>query len=75
MMTLHHFTNPRWFVREGRWLREENIKYFLRYVELVVGELKSYVELWVTFNEPIVYVLMGYMKEVWPPGIRSVVKR
>ena len=53
MVILHHFTNSRWFVREGGWLRKENIKYFLKYVELVVSELKSYVKLWVTSNEPM----------------------
>ncbi|WFO76362.1 family 1 glycosylhydrolase [Desulfurococcaceae archaeon MEX13E-LK6-19] len=73
MVTLHHFTNPRWFIEEGGWLKKDNIRYFLDYVELVVNELKD-VDLWVTFNEPIVYVLMGYVWGKWPPGIKSMGK-
>lgn len=71
MVTLHHFTNPQWFVKEGGWVREENIKYFIKYVELVADELRG-IKLWVTINEPIIYVLQGYIYGTWPPGIRSL---
>ena len=71
MITLHHFTNPLWFMKEGGWTKEENIKYFIRYVDLIVNEIKN-VKYWITFNEPIIYVLQGYILGAWPPGIKNL---
>lgn len=70
-VTLHHFTNPVWFERMGGFRRRENCRFFLRYAEEVIKYLHPYVNLWTTFNEPNIYVLMGYLLGVWPPGEKN----
>lgn len=68
MVTLHHFTTPLWLAREGSWERPSVIDDFQRFTEKVVGELGDLVNLWVTLNEPMVYVFQGYFDGRWPPG-------
>lgn len=68
MVTLHHFTNPRWFAKMGAFEKRKNIDLFLRYVKRVVLELQPFVDYWITINEPNVYVLMSYLLGAWPPG-------
>lgn len=68
MVTLHHFTNPKWFTKAGGFEKRKNVDLFLRYVKRVVPELQHLVDYWITINEPNVYVLMGYLLGAWPPG-------
>ncbi|ALM75089.1 glycoside hydrolase family 1 protein [Thermococcus barophilus] len=65
MLTVHHFTLPMWFALKGGFEKEENLKYWEEYVS-VIAELKG-VELVATFNEPMVYVVAGYLMGMWPP--------
>ena len=71
MLTLHHFTNPKWFSQKGGWERGGNVKYFLRYVEKIVPEFNEFVDLWITINEPGVYMWQSYLMGIWPPQKRS----
>ncbi|NMB53441.1 MAG: glycoside hydrolase family 1 protein [Leptolinea sp.] len=68
MVTLHHFTDPLWVTNLGGWETGAVLSYFERYVKKVVEALKDYVKLWVTINEPNVYVWGGYMGGGFPPG-------
>lgn len=68
MVTLHHFSDPLWLTEIGAWETDAVVPYFQRYVEKVVGALKDTVKLWVTINEPNVYVWGGYMGGGFPPG-------
>ncbi|MCO6042045.1 glycoside hydrolase family 1 protein [Thermococcus alcaliphilus] len=72
-VTLHHFTSPLWFMRKGGFLKEENLKYWEQYVDKAAELLKG-VKLVATFNEPMVYVMMGYLTAYWPPFIKSPFK-
>ncbi len=67
IVTLHHFTNPGWFLRRGGWSRRDSAALFARYVERVAREVGGSVTYWITVNEPTVYVLQGYVLGVWPP--------
>ena len=67
IVTLHHFTNPAWFLRRGGWSRRDSSSLFARYVERVVSHLGSAVQYWLTVNEPTVYVMQGYILGEWPP--------
>lgn len=60
VVTLHHFTNPRWFIEAGGWLAEEAIARFRRYVEAVTSILHG-VEWVVTMNEPNMLAMMTSM--------------
>lgn len=74
IVTLHHFTNPLWFIEKGGFLEKKNIGYFLRYLERMVLELGQDIVYWITINEPVVYVYNSYLRGIWPPGKRSFLK-
>lgn len=69
MVTLHHFTNPRWFAARGGWSDPESPELFERYVAHTVSALGELVDDWVTINEPNVYAYAAYTLGVFPPGV------
>lgn len=71
LVTLHHFTNPRWLVEKGAWETQGVIGRFERYVSHVVQELGDLCSFWVTINEPTVYMFSGYINGNWPPCKRD----
>lgn len=68
MVTLHHFSNPRWLAEQGGWEAPETIALFTRFVRRVVESLGQHCDLWCTINEPNVYGILGYLDGVFPPG-------
>lgn len=68
MVTLHHFSDPLWLVEQGGWENPETPLLFARFVRKVVDVLKEYVSMWITINEPNVYVMSGWLIGVFPPG-------
>ena len=74
IVTLHHFTNPVWFMRLGGWYFKKSPGYFLRYVAKVVEALSEDVQFWVTINEPMVYLYHSYLLGIWPPQEESLIK-
>lgn len=74
LVTLHHFTNPMWFMKMGAFEKRKNIKYFIRFVQRMVSALGSLVSEYITINEPNVYAANGYYFGVWPPGRKSFFK-
>ncbi|MCS6801652.1 MAG: glycoside hydrolase family 1 protein [Chloroflexota bacterium] len=70
-VTLHHFTNPRWFEQRGSW-RVDQVDDFLHFVETVVATYRDLVRWWITVNEPGVYANLGYVEGIHPPGDHSL---
>lgn len=71
MVTLHHFSSPRWFAGRGGWENAANLPYFGRYCARAMralGDLLPYV---CTINEPNIVATMGYLAGVFPPGKRD----
>jgi beta-glucosidase len=77
MVTLHHFTDPLWMFEpsqtgnplgSGGWERDDAPELFAKFVQKVVGALKEYVNLWITINEPNVYLVGGWLGGAFPPG-------
>ncbi len=68
LVTLHHFTNPRWLVQKGAWETEAVVPLFERFAAKVVQEFGDLCDFWVTINEPTVYMYSGYVNADWPPG-------
>lgn len=68
IVTLHHFSNPIWLEEIGGWENEDVSNLFVKYIQKVVDALKEYVNMWVTINEPNVFVSNGYIMGLWPPG-------
>lgn len=71
VVTLHHFTLPRWVAREGGFASPRFVQYFLRYADRVADALSDQIRYWVTINEPLVLLYKGYVKGDWPPGEHS----
>lgn len=71
-VTLHHFTNPSWFIKKGGWSVPKNIDFFLKYLSEIVSIFKDKVKYWLIFNEPLVYVYNGFVIGIWPPGKTSI---
>ena len=67
VLTLHHFTLPKWFAEKGGFEKVRNVRYFIRFVRFVVEQYAELVDMWITFNEPGVYIWGGYDEGVWPP--------
>ncbi|NQX12566.1 glycoside hydrolase family 1 protein [Microbacteriaceae bacterium VKM Ac-2855] len=60
IITLHHFTSPRWFIEEGGWLGETALERFASYVARVCDILDG-VEWVCTINEPNMFAFMILM--------------
>jgi len=73
-ITLHHFTHPTWFENEGAFLNASLIPLFVMYAERAAAELGDLCCDWLTFNEPNVYAIFGYMFGEFPPGRRNQVR-
>jgi beta-glucosidase len=72
LVSLHHFTNPLWFIQKGGWQNSSNIDFFLKYVRTIASAFKDTVEYWIIFNEPLVYIYNGFVRGNWPPGTHSL---
>lgn len=71
LVTLYHFTLPRWFADRGNWLSPESVDAFTRYVRAVRDALGDLVTWWCTINEPVVYMYHAWLTGVWPPAHKS----
>ena len=67
MVTLHHFTNPLWFERQGGWLNPQAPELLARYARFVARELGDLVPFWLTINEPMVVATASYLMGIFPP--------
>lgn len=70
-VTLWHWTMPIWFAEKGGFEKHENIKYFVRFCDRIVSELKNEVKFWIILNEPNLYSWMSYVWCEWPPQKKS----
>ncbi len=71
VVTLHHFTHPRWFLEQSPWHQDASVKRFVRYAERMATVLRG-VRTWITFNEPYVILIGGYLDGCTPPGFKDV---
>lgn len=74
VVTMHHFTHPKWFPASTPWHEAASLKawdrYAARFAELISGLDVAVV----TFNEPMVFLLGGYLAAQMPPGIADAKK-
>jgi beta-glucosidase len=74
VVTLWHFTNPKWFEEKGGFLKKKNIKYFERYTEVITkafGNDFTYVTI---LNEPVLYASLAFKEGKWPPQENNILK-
>jgi beta-glucosidase len=74
IVCLHHFSEPAWlFERHPKgWLDEGASAAFVRFGDRVVRALRAEVSDWITFNEPMVWLMNGYALGHFPPGFRKI---
>ena len=51
IVTLHHFSSPKWLITEGGWESETTIEYFGKYCQYVISELGHLIPYVCTINE------------------------
>ncbi len=71
VVTLHHFTTPRWVAQAGGWTEPDTAGRFERYAERVAHHLGDEVGRWCTINEPNMVATIGYLVGQFPPGLRN----
>jgi len=69
--TLYHWDLPQALEDEGGWSNREIVGHFARYAETVVQALGDRVKRWIVFNEPWVFVFLGYLYGTHAPGVRD----
>jgi beta-glucosidase len=72
LLTLSHWTMPQWIDEQGGWTNPETPKRFARFVEKVTTEVAPETKVWVTFNEPNVWLVRDYFLGIFPPNRRSL---
>jgi beta-glucosidase len=69
VVTLFHYTHPLWFHEKTPWTSTASVLAFSRFAGRVAAALGDAVRFWVILNEPLVFLLAGYLDGQIPPGI------
>jgi beta-glucosidase len=72
VLTLQHFTLPRWLADRGGVLDADAPRLFARFAAVCAEAMGAEVRWWVTINEPAVLAVFGYLYGEWPPLRRSM---
>lgn len=67
-VTLFHWDYPLSLYYRGSWLNRDSADWFAEYTRVVVEGLSDRVKNWMTFNEPSVFLGMGYQTGIHAPG-------
>lgn len=73
IVTLHHFTSPKWLISKGGWEAESTVADFRRYCAYIAERMGSELEYIVTINEAnmglqLSAIARRYMKQLLLPG-------
>jgi beta-glucosidase len=71
-VTLWHRSMPIWVTEQGDWENTKTIEDYTRFVEYVVTNLGKDVKYWMTFNEPILHMVAGFVEGSIPPEVKSL---
>jgi len=74
VITIHHFTHPKWFHKFSPWTSKNSIEVFFNFARKVIEEFSGKIKYWVTFNEPLVWALASYGEGKFPPGNHDLTK-
>ncbi|MCI0617289.1 family 1 glycosylhydrolase [bacterium] len=72
MLTLHHFTHPVWFHHQTPWHAADSIEAFSTLVKKLAEKFADRINLFVSFNEPLVWALAAYGDAKFPPGEKNL---
>jgi beta-glucosidase len=68
VVTLHHFTSPRWVADAGGWTEAAVVDRFARYCERVLDAIGDLAGMICTINEPNIVAWFGYETGYFAPG-------
>jgi beta-glucosidase len=71
MVTLHHFTVPRWFDDQGGWTQDGAVELFSRYVDATAPVLDAGVQHVCTINEPNIVAMMAVLQRERPQALEA----
>jgi len=71
VITLHHFTSPRWLAAQGGWAEPAAADRFARFAERSARHLAPFLGRVCTLNEPNIVARIGYLAGVFPPGLHD----
>lgn len=69
VVTLFHYTHPAWFHEKTPWTSTASALAFGRFAGRVADALGDRVRFWIPLNEPLVFILAGYLEAKIPPGM------
>ena len=72
LCTLYHWDLPVWAQEHGGWKNDRIVDWYLQYAKAVVEALSDKVSFWFTFNEPQVFIMMGYVTGSFAPYKHNV---
>lgn len=61
MCTLFHWNLPMWLHEKGGWHNPKISDYYAAYVKIVIDALSDKVSYWMTINEPLCFIGVGYV--------------
>lgn len=73
-VTLWWWTSPLWFQEKYGFHNKKSVAIFARYAETVARELGDLIDIFTTFNEPMVPLGQGFLTGVFPPGFKNPCK-
>lgn len=73
LVTLWHFSLPKWVEDQGGFTNPKTIVDFERYAERMAKEFGHDVRYWCTMNEPEVFASFSYWLGFWPPQQKNIV--
>lgn len=68
-VTLFHYTHPRWFHTETPWTSSRSVDAFVEFARHTALAFGRTVRMWTIFNEPLVFLLAGFIDGQIPPGL------
>jgi 6-phospho-beta-glucosidase len=74
-VTLYHWDLPQVLEECGGWTNKRTVDAFVKYANVCFNAFGDRVKHWITFNETIVFTLLGYIAGAHPPGIKYDVKK
>lgn len=69
IVSLFHYTHPTWFHHRSPWTSPSSVDVFRRYARRCAQALGPAVRCYTVINEPLVFVLAGFVDAQIPPGI------
>ncbi|MBX4186880.1 MAG: family 1 glycosylhydrolase [Candidatus Doudnabacteria bacterium] len=73
MVTLWHWTLPRWLAEQGGFESKKGVEAFARFAWFVAQNLGQDIDLWVTLNEPEVYAANSHQQGIYPPFKKDLI--